>query len=46
MGKSKVNLHSNADVKMEVDEDVKPSVNDLGDKSIVETPVSAKLGQV
>uniref|UniRef100_A0A915PXF6 H/ACA ribonucleoprotein complex subunit 2 n=1 Tax=Setaria digitata TaxID=48799 RepID=A0A915PXF6_9BILA len=45
MGKSKLNSHSNADVKMEVDEDVKPSVNDLGDKSLMETPRSAKVGQ-
>uniref|UniRef100_A0A1I7V5Q3 Ribosomal_L7Ae domain-containing protein n=1 Tax=Loa loa TaxID=7209 RepID=A0A1I7V5Q3_LOALO len=45
MGKSKTDLHSNADVKMEVDEDVKPSVNGLGDKGILETPMSAKVGQ-
>ncbi|KAL3997299.1 Ribosomal protein L7Ae/L30e/S12e/Gadd45 family protein [Acanthocheilonema viteae] len=41
MGKSRTNSHSNADVKMEVDDDVKPSVNDLGD-SIMETPLSSK----
>lgn len=46
MGKSKADLHSNSDVKMEVDEDVKPSVNGLLDKSVLETPTSAKVGQV
>ncbi|VDK81233.1 unnamed protein product [Onchocerca ochengi] len=45
MGKSRSDLHSNTDVKMEVEEDVKPSVNDLGDKSIMGTPMSAKVGQ-
>ncbi|CAG9540921.1 unnamed protein product [Cercopithifilaria johnstoni] len=40
MGKTKTNLQSNADVKMEVDDDVKPSVNDLGDS--IEPPMSAK----
>ncbi|MCP9264105.1 putative H/ACA ribonucleoprotein complex subunit 2-like protein [Dirofilaria immitis] len=45
MGKSKSNLHSNVDVKMEVEEDVKPSVNDLDVKNVVETPMPTKVGQ-
>uniref|UniRef100_A0A0R3RJM6 Ribosomal_L7Ae domain-containing protein n=1 Tax=Elaeophora elaphi TaxID=1147741 RepID=A0A0R3RJM6_9BILA len=44
MGKLKTNSHSSPDVKMEMDEDVKPLINDLGN-SAVETPISAKVGQ-
>ncbi|KAK6105742.1 Ribosomal protein L7Ae/L30e/S12e/Gadd45 family protein [Brugia pahangi] len=43
MGKSKV--HPNTEVKIEVDEDVKPLVNDLADTSVLGTPMSAKVGQ-
>lgn len=47
MAKSKTNLHSDANVKVEVDDDVKPLVinNDLGN-GVTGTPVSAKVGQV
>lgn len=45
MGKSKLGSQESMDVKIEI-EDVKPSLEALGNNGTVETPRSSKVGQV